>query len=217
MEYIHLETATKKPENRGTADTPFEDFDSDPNDDLKFGPSQRTMFAPVVELPDNVFNPVLKREVALFTQDVNNIKRPGAYSPSTGEWEIGYVLQDLTLEQSKGAKLGILREQYDAALAAGYTTGPYKFPFTEDFFRSLNTRQRFLSEAIAAGAVPGTREITFSDVTGKEVSVNLTTLTNQFINYGVAYLSIFEKEVKARDQINTATTPAEVDAVTWTF
>jgi hypothetical protein len=49
------------------------------------------------------------------------------------------------------------------------------------------------------------------------VSVGLDTLKTHCIQFGIAYLGMNEKIVKARSEIIAATTPTDVNSVTWTF
>lgn len=216
-EYIHVTSDTKTPENRGTSGTPFEDWETDPNLNPAFGPDERTMFLPVDRVSSYAVNDVLVKLVATYTPDVDGKSVRGVYVPGEEVWRTTWTEQDKTLEEAQSVKLGYLSADQTTALDAGYLIGNFIFPFTETFFRQLADRHYWLDIAINDGEVPANAEITFSDRDGKEVSVGLAALRNNFRQYGSDYLRIFEKEVDARDLINAATTPAEVDAVTWTF
>jgi hypothetical protein len=217
--YIHVVSATKVPENRGSSGSPFEEWETDPNLNPAFGPDERTMFLLVEEPGPPAFNDVLQSLQNTFSPDVDGNDVRGEYIPGDEVWRFTFTLVDNDLEKAKQIKLFKLEEAQGEALAAGYTVGNFVFPFTEDFFRQLADRHYWLDIATNDGVVPSDPApmITFSDRQGKEVSVTLAQLRNNFGQYGSEYLRIFEKEVDARDEINAANTPGEVDAVTWSF
>jgi hypothetical protein len=218
-EYIHLVSATKTPENRGTNPTPFEHFPSNPNDEpgSSFGEAERTMFLPVYDDPAPLYDEVTEYLLPYQTPDVTGILRPGRYDAPTASWHRGYAIAGNTLEDAREIKLYRLSEAVAAALDLGYPVSTYIFPFTEDMFTLLDNRQRWLEAAINDGTVPANTKITFSDKNGAEVSVGLAALRAHYIAYGSKYLRIFEKEVDARDAIRDALTPAAVSAVAWNF
>lgn len=216
VEYIHLDNLTDVPFARPGHTTAIEHYAEgvDPNDP-PFGPSFTGRFVPVAYPAVPTVNAITENLVRVETTGLDDRVYWG--NLNGGTWEKGYVVNPKTLEQAKQAKQDQLALDAEAALAAGFTVGQFTFPYTEEFFNLLANRSTFLETAIAEGDVIASQAITFSDVDGREVSVNLTQIKANFSNYGVAYLTIKEKEVAARNSIRAATTLTEVDAVTWTF
>lgn len=215
--FIHVISATKIPENRGSNTTPFEDFPSNPNDDVTFGPSQRTMFLSVDEPAAPVVNPILEQVNDTFTPDVNGVDVRGVYVGGEDLWRFTWDVVPQDLEVAREIKQLELDQAENAAVAVGYTVGQFVFAFTENFFILLADRHYWLDIAITDGEVPANTEITFSDRTGKEVSVGLATLRSHFRQFGREYLTIQETSVASRDRLEAATTLAEIDAVTWSL
>lgn len=215
--YIHVTSAGKVPENRGTSASPFEDYALDPNDGVMFGPGERTMFLPVDEPANPVSNTVLEQATATYTPDIAGQNVRGVYVPGEELWRFSWIVSTQDLDTAKAIKKDQLLSAQSDALDLGYTVGNFTFPFTEDFFRQLADRHYWLDIAINDGEVPVGAAITFSDQNGAEVSVTLAQLRSNFRQYGSDYLRIFEKEVDARDAIEAAADPAAVDAVAWDF
>lgn len=215
--YIHVVSATKTPENRGSSGTPFEEWATDPNLNPAFGPGERTMFLLVEEPAAQTVNPVLVKLVTTYTDDIAGKRVRGEYIPGDEVWRFTWTEEPQDLEAAKAIQKAALLEDQAAKFAEGYIVGGFTFPFTEDFFQLLQTRYAMLNHAITRNDVPGDTKMTFADRNGKEVKQTLAQLGASYSAYGVAYLTIFEKEVTARSSIEDATTPAEVDAVTWSF
>ena len=215
--YIHVVSATKTPENRGSNSTPFEDFASDPNDGVMFGPGERTMFLPVDEPAEPVINKILEKLTATFTDDVNGDPVHGVYVDAETLWRFTWLVEAQDLEAARSLKLFELQQAEGAAVAVGYTAGNFVFPYTEEFFRLLADRHYWMDIAISDGEIAPGAQITFSDRQGQEVSVGLTTLRTNFRQFGREYLVIQETTVASVDALEAATTLAEIDAVTWSL
>lgn len=215
--YIHVITATKVPQNRGSDSTPFSEYASDPNASSAFGPDQDTMFLPVEDSAQPVVNEILLNVVRVLTQSDLGADVHGEYISGDEVWRKTWTTEAQDLETARSLKEFELQESEDAAVAVGYTVGQFVFPFVEEFFRLLADRHYWLDIAITDGAVPANTEITFSDRQGKEVSVGLATLRNNFRQFGKEYLIIQEKTVSAGDALEASTTLAEIDAVTWSM
>lgn len=217
MKYIHVITETKTPDRLSASWTsPFQDFDSDPNVG-GFGPTERTMWLPVDEPTQPVYNEVLQSIAATYSPDTAGRNVRGEYIAGEELWRFTWTLSNNDLATARAVKMNKLAQDKATALDTGYTVGNFTFPFTEDFFRQLADRHYWLDIAINDGEVPVGSHITFSDRAGKEVSVTLSQLRTNFRQYGSEYLRIFEIEVDARDAVNAAATPSAVDAVTWSF
>lgn len=222
VEWIHVLTASKMPLKRGSQSSPFEFFADgyEPNDN-PFGPGYETQFLPVTRETPPTVNPVLLKVVQSSTVGLDDVAYPGEYDANgqyaAGDWVVSYSQETQDLPVSKALKLDALATDREAAFDVGYSIGEFVFPFTETFFRQLADRHYWLDIAINDGAVPSNAQITFSDRTGKEVSVGLAGLRSNFRQYGLDYLRIFEIDVDARDEINAAADPAGVDAATWDF
>ena len=213
--FIHVISATKVPENRGSNTNPFEDFPSNPNDDVTFGPSQRTMFLSVDEPAAPVVNPILEQVTPTYTPDVNGVNVRGVYVSGEDLWRFTWTTSAQELETARSIKHLELEQNESDAVAVGYTVGQFVFPYTEEFFRLLADRHYWLDIAITDGEVPANTQITFSDRTEKEVSVGLTTLRNNFRTFGKEYLIIQETSVASFDRLEAASTLTEIDAIVW--
>lgn len=216
IEWIHVITATKVPQVR-TGGSVFEFYDTgfDPNVDTPFGPDKETMFLPVTRLEPSVINPVLEQAVLIETEGDGGQMWPGHHVDP--DWVVEYNVVPQDLDESKRLKVELLTSDRDSAISDGYTVGPFQFPFTEHFFRLLADRLRWLEDAIAALQVPSNTQLTFSDLSYKEVSVGYDSLKNHFVLFGKQYLGIYEKEVDARNRITAASTIEAVDLVAWNF
>lgn len=212
--FIHVVSATKTPENRGSNTTPFEDFPSNPNGG-SFGPSERTMFLAVDEPAEPVVNPILEQVTQTYTPDINGVNVRGVYVSGEDLWRFTWNVIAQNIEVARELKDFELQQAENAAVAVGYTVGQFVFPFTEEFFRLLADRHYWLDIAINDGEVPANTQITFSDRVGKEVSVGLTQLRNNFRQFGKEYLVIQETSVASRDRLEAANTLVQIDAVVW--
>jgi hypothetical protein len=219
QEWIHVITASKLPVPRGSGNSPFEQYADgfDPNVGTPFGPDKESMFLPVSRPAAPVVNEVLLKVVQQSTVGANGIAYPGEYTDPT--WTVGWDELPQDLAVSKSAKTAQLYKARDTHVATGYQVGngTFRFPLTEDFHKVLLDRYNWLNLAVSQLAVPSNTKITFSDLNDKEVSVGVDTLKTHCIQFGIAYLGMNEKVVKARASIVAAATPAAVNAVTWTF
>jgi hypothetical protein len=223
-EWIHVITATKLPVPRGSNSTPFEFYADgfDPNIDTPFGPEHESMFLPVTRVAQPTVNNVLYKLVQYQTTGANGVDYPGHYIDP--DWIVEWEQLDQDIAVSQKLKINELLADRDTNVADGFTVGPFQFPLTEHFFRLMADRLRWLEDAIAAvyqapdgHTVTSNDEITFSDLSGKQVSVGYDTLKQRFIEFGYEYLLMNEVVVNKTDAINAATTPAMVDAVSWSF
>lgn len=210
-------TTTKIPVARGLHSDAYEFFDDgfDPNDGSPFGPDKDTMFLPVIDIPRPTVSPVLERVSLVKTMGDDGVSYHGEYIDPN--WEQTWAIEDQYIEVSREIKVAALEADRDTFVANGYSVGPFAFPLTEHFFRLLADRLRWLGDAVAAMRVPSNTKLTFSDLVDREVSVGLDTLQDHFVEFGVEYLGMYETLVAARNEIQLAATPADVDAVTWTF
>jgi len=208
--WVHVNSTSKDPVL--LSGNYFFEFENgfNPNDGNPFGPAGETMFLPVINIPSPPVNDVLISVTPINTNGV----RGGYVNPN---WEFGWTQTTQTLSYAKEIKLLQLETDQQTALDAGHIIGQFTLDFSEEVFQGLDSRYKFLDLAINEGAAPANQTLTFSDRDGKEVSVNLTQLKTNYVAYGQAYFVILEKAVNKRDAINAATTPAQVDAVTWVF
>ena len=172
-------------------------------------------FIPVTRLAAPEHNAVLLKPSLIQTTYDTDKTVVGHYVAP--DWVIEYELVATTLAEAQAAKLELLEADQFAAYDAGYTSGPYTFPLTEAFFQFLCVRARGLNDLITSGAVGANRQLTFSDIDGREVSVGLAALESACRNYTIAYLAINEIEVAARGAIGNAATPVAVNTISWSF
>lgn len=224
QEWIHLITATKTPQNRGSNNTPFENYPDgfDPNPGNGFGPGETHQFLPVTRNAEpTIANPVLQKAVKATTQSDQGVDIDGAYvTPGTyadGDWIVSYTVTDQDLDVSKTLKKEELSADKLTTLSAGYTIGQYNLAFTEEVFAALTSRKTFMSNALLEGDIIGTDTIVLQDANGRKVQLTNAQLQNHYSLYGLAFTDIDGIEIAAEEEIDDATTPAQVDTVTWNF
>lgn len=219
QEWIHVITATKLPIPRGGSGSPFEIYEDgfDPNVGTPFGPDKESMFLLVSRPEQPELNAVLEQAVQQSTVGANGVSYPGEYTDPT--WTVGWDVVPQDLAVSREIKTGMLYRDRDIRVDIGYEVngGTFTFPLTEEFHALLIDRYTWLQLAVSQLAVPSNTKITFSDLANKEVSVGVDTLKTHCIQFGISYLGMNEKVVKARASIAAAETVSQVNAVTWTF
>lgn len=217
IKWIHVVTDSKLPTVRGGQSSVYELYEEgfNPNVDTPFGPDKETMFLPVISPAAPIVNEVIEQVVHVMTTGEGGQQYHGEYLDP--EWVQSWSVVPQELEMSRELKKLMLDVDRDAFVATGYAVGPFAFPLTEHFFRLLADRLKWLEEAVSALEVPSNTQLTFSDLADKEVSVGLDTLRAHFIGFGKEYLGMYETVVAAADEIKEATTPAQVNVVTWNF
>lgn len=215
--YIHVITATKTPENRGSSGTPFEEYETDPNLDPAWGPDQRTMFLPVEEPDPPTYNQVTEKIVPTYTPDVNGKDVRGVYVPGDEAWRFTWTIEAQALQTAKAIKLGLLAEDKATHLAAGYTVGAYVLPLTREMFTLMTSLKTGMSVALVEGDLQPTDKLVLQDSNGKKVELTDAQFQNHYSKFFLAFTDPDKVDYDATEAINDALTLAEVDAVTWDF
>lgn len=215
--YIHVTTADKIPENRGSSGSPFEEYDSDPNQLSGFGPGERTMFLAVDEPAKPTVNAVLQKVDATFTLSTTAKNIRGVYVPGEELWRASWEVTAQDIETSRSLKKEELLSDRTAALDAGYTISNYSLPYTEAYFAALTSRKTWMTIAIAEGDILGTDTVVLQDKNGRKAELTNAQFDHHYSLYGLAYTDIDGIDHDASEQIDDALTPAEVDVVAWDF
>ena len=216
MEYIHVLNnldGTKTPSPRGSSSSPFEHRSDDPNAADAFGADQDSMFIVVLRTSDTLTNTNTETlQVPVKTDGFD-----GEFDAIANSWNIHRVVVKLDLETAKVRVLDAMQNDRDAALESGYAVGAFVFPLNDEFFGQLVHEHTWMNLATNSGAIAPGAQLTFSDMNGSEVSVTLTQLRNNLINYGVAYKTVIEIAINKKAAILAAASIPDLEAITWSF
>lgn len=220
-EWISVVTATNVPHCIGSAQTPFKQYPDgfDPNfPSGEFGPGYELTYLPVQRPDPPELNDVLERAVQQQTVGDNSVMYPGAYD--SGAWVIGWNVEAQDLGVSQTIKRHMLDVSRDIRVDQGFALqngATLLLPLTEDFNRQLQGSLAWLELAVSQLEVPATHTMTFSGSGGYQVEMGLETLKSAVVAFGAAFYGMRNVYATAINDIALATTPADVDAVTWEF
>lgn len=215
--YIHVVSATKTPENRGSSGTPFEEWETDPNLNDAFGPAERTMFLLVEEPGSPVYNQVTEKIVPTYTPDAVDKDVRGVYVPGDNVWRFTWTIEAQDLATAKAIKLNLLAEAKAAHMASGYTVGAFNLPLTREMFTLMTSLKTGMSVALVEGDLLPTDTLVLQDSNGRKVELKDAQFQNHYSKFFLAYTDPDKVDYDSTEAINDALTLAEVDAVTWNF